>query len=178
MFDRKTVSLWIHTTGEAVVGDYKGKTLEFLPSTVTTWGHWKKEHPKTLVLDVKRGENPRFNLRADLKSGGISVGQPGKVLKLYPLSALQSIRVVNDSLGGKPIVVVFDPESFAFHAFERGELSFHIDADGAFVDQSGTKWNLYLGSSGERSLNPVPAVPWQIEAWKRFYPRGQVFPGK
>ena len=61
MFDRETVSLWIHTTGEAVIGEYKAKTLEFLPATVTTWEKWKKEHPETLVLDVKKGKKEDEN---------------------------------------------------------------------------------------------------------------------
>jgi len=178
MFDRQTVSLWIHTTGEAVIGDYKGTTLEFLPCTVTTWSHWTKGHPKTLVLDVKKGNNAGFKLRKNPKSGGISVGQPSSDLKLYPLSKLQEKRLINDSLRDTPIVVVFDPEAFDFHAFERGDLVFRIDVDGKVVDQSGRKWNLSTGTSGEASLKSIPATPWLVNAWKRFYPEGSIYGNK
>ena len=50
MYDRKTESLWVHVTGRAVWGPLKGKQLEFVPSTVTTWQQWKAAHPRTLVL--------------------------------------------------------------------------------------------------------------------------------
>src|SRR5439155_1161397 len=50
MYDRKTESLWVHVTGRAVWGPLKGKQLEFVPSTVTTWSQWKAAHPRTLVL--------------------------------------------------------------------------------------------------------------------------------
>lgn len=174
MFDRQTVSLWIHTTGEAVVGDYKGQTLEFLPSTVTTWRHWKTQHPQTRVLNVRRGKGARFNLRKTPKSGGISVGQPGNELKLYPLSILQEKRVINDRIGSKPIVVVFDPDSFAFHAYARGELTFRMK-DGRLVDQSGREWNRFTGMSGKTELQAMPATPWAISAWKKFYPHGVIY---
>ena len=61
MYDKQTDSLWVHTTGEAVVGEYQGKVLEFLPSTVTTWKRWRGDHPSTLVLNVKRGKNMKKN---------------------------------------------------------------------------------------------------------------------
>ncbi len=175
MFDRQTVSLWVHTTGEAVIGDYKGKTLDFLPSTVTTWSHWKTQHPETQVLNVKTGKGGGFNLRRNPKSGGISVGQPSSELKLYPLSLLQEKRLINDSLGNTPIVVVFDPKAFAFHAYERGDSTFRIDVDGRMVDQSGKSWNPFTGISGEGALKPIPATPWATNAWKRFYPNGAIY---
>lgn len=178
MFDRQTVSLWIHTTGEAVVGEYKGNTLEFLPSTVTTWSNWTKEHPKTLILDVKKGKGGGFNLRKNPKSGGVSVGQPGGDLKLYPLTILRDKRVINDTLGAKPIAVFFAPGAFGFHAYERGDLTFRVDADGQLVDQSGKKWNPFNGTSDGPMLKPIPATPWLINAWKRFYPEGQIYSEK
>ena len=176
MFDRETVSLWIHTTGQAVVGDYKSTILEFLPSTVTTWARWKKEHPDSLVLDVRQGKGARFNLNRKPASGGISVGQPGSRLKLYPLELFQKQSIINDNLGRTPIVVVHDPETFAFHAYERGQLNFRLNADGTVEDQSGREWDLFTGTSGEDTLKALPATPWLINAWKRFYPRGQIYP--
>lgn len=178
MFDRETVSLWIHTTGEAVIGEYKAKTLEFLPATVTTWKKWKEEHPETLVLDVKQGKNARFNLRQKPASGGISVGQPGSRLKLYPLELLQEKRIINDNLGKTPIVVVYDPDTFAFHAYERRELIFRVGADNKPEDESGRQWDLFTGTAGEATLKALPATPWLINAWKRFYPRGQIYSGE
>lgn len=174
MYDRETISLWLHTTGEAVVGDRKGQTLEFLPSSVTTWKTWRTEHPETLVLNVKQGTGPRFRLRDKPESGGLSVGRPDDTLKLYPLSILQQRRVINDRLGRREIVVFFDPDNWVFAAFERGDRNFAWK-DGRIVDQSDRKWNLLRGTSDELSLTPVPAVTWLTSYWKRFYPHGDVY---
>lgn len=174
MYDRETISLWLHTTGEAVVGTQKGRKLEFLPSSVTTWKKWRAEHPETLVLNVKQGKGPRFQLRDKPELGGLSVGQPDDALRLYPLPVLQKQRVINDKLGRKEVVVFFDPDAWAFAAFERGGRTFTWN-DGRIVDQSGREWNLFKGTSGELALTPVPAVTWLTSFWKRFYPEGDVY---
>ena len=174
MYDRQTVSLWIHTTGEAVIGKYKNTLLKFMPSTVTTWKKWRTEHPETQVLNVRKGKNARFNLKTNPRVGGLSVGQPDGELKFYPFSILQDKRLVNVELAGKKIVVVFDPEAFAFAAFERGDLTF-VWKDGGMVDQTGKQWRLLTGTSGELTLQPIPAVTWLTRAWKRFYPEGLIY---
>ena len=177
LYDRETLSLWIHTTGTSVIGKQKGKTLKFLPSTVTTWKNWRKEHPQTLVLNVRKGKNPRFTLRKKPQDGGFSVGESDGDLKLYPLSILQKQRVINDELAGKKIVVIFDPDQWRFAAYERGKRTFKWK-DGKLVDQTGTEWNLLKGSSGKEVLKPIPVVSWLTKAWKRFYPEGKIYSSK
>jgi hypothetical protein len=174
MYDRETISLWLHTTGEAVVGEHLGRTLEFLPSSVTTWKKWRAEHPETFVLNVKQVTGPRFQVREKPELGGLSVGRPDDTLKLYPLPILQKQRVINDKLGRKEIVVFFNPDEWAFAAFERGGRTFAWKDD-RIVDQSGREWNLLKGTSGELALTPVPAVTWLTSYWKRFYPEGDVY---
>ena len=174
MYDRESISLWIHTTGEAAIGKYKGRTLQFLPSTVTTWKTWRGAHPQTLVLDVKKGSNPRFSLRENPSLGGLSVGDPSGPLKFYGLPLLQQKRVVNDELAGKKIVIVFDTENWAFAAFERGGCTFSWH-DGRATDQTGKFWQLLGGSTKQHGLTPVPDVTWLTKAWKTFYPEGVIF---
>jgi hypothetical protein len=177
MYDLESVSLWIHTTGKAVIGKHKDKTLKFLPSTVTTWKSWKKDYPDTLVLNIQKGKDPRFDMRKSPKSGGLSVGEPDGELKLYPLEILQGKRVVNDKLAGKNVTVVFDPEAFTFAAFERGDRTFSWK-DGKMLDEKGTEWNPLTGTSGEMSMKRVPVVLWLTTAWKRFYPEGAIYSEK
>jgi hypothetical protein len=53
MYDRETNSYWSHLTGEAVQGKLKGNTLEMIAGVPrSTWGAWKKQHPKTKLLSV------------------------------------------------------------------------------------------------------------------------------
>ena len=77
MYDRETDSHWVHTTGECVKGEMKGKTLTFLPSTVTSWASWKALHPETTVLTGRRarGMMGRFDFGTQPERYGLSIGQ-------------------------------------------------------------------------------------------------------
>jgi len=55
MQDRETDTMWSHVTGEAILGDLEGLTLDILPAAHTTWSRWKQKHPETEVL-VKEKE--------------------------------------------------------------------------------------------------------------------------
>lgn len=50
MYDRETGSYWSQVDGKALRGPLTGKKLSEVPSVVTTWGEWRKEHPQTLLL--------------------------------------------------------------------------------------------------------------------------------
>jgi hypothetical protein len=175
MYDKQTETLWIHTLGLAVKGPMKGKQLEFLPSTVTTWARWKKLHPKTKVLTGRKaaGRMGAFSLVRDLPRYGLSVGQ-GTRVKLYPFALLEKKRVVNDTFAGEKIVVVFDVAGATAVAYKRGKRSFSWK-NGKMVDGKGKAWDMLTGSSGKEVLDRVPATPWLIARWKGFYPKGEVF---
>jgi hypothetical protein len=49
MYDRHSRSWWSQLTGEALDGPLAGRRLEKIPSTVTTWGKWRRQHPATTV---------------------------------------------------------------------------------------------------------------------------------
>ncbi len=55
MYDRRTESLWSQLAGEAVTGQMMGTTLQTVPSELTTWEHWRTQHPETRVLSPKTG---------------------------------------------------------------------------------------------------------------------------
>jgi len=50
MYDRATRSYWSQILGRAVCGPATGTRLSIRPSTVTTWGEWRADHPDTDVL--------------------------------------------------------------------------------------------------------------------------------
>ena len=52
--DLETGTLWSHILGEAMRGELKGERLEVLPAVITPWSDWRKEHPKTTVLSLRR----------------------------------------------------------------------------------------------------------------------------
>lgn len=50
MFDRATGSFWSQLLAQAICGPSTGATLTLVPSTVTDWGTWRRDHPETTVL--------------------------------------------------------------------------------------------------------------------------------
>ncbi|MEA3275697.1 MAG: DUF3179 domain-containing protein [Pseudomonadota bacterium] len=55
LYDRETESLWSQLLAKAVAGPMKGRRLDVLPLTHTTWRAWRREHPDTLVLSTDTG---------------------------------------------------------------------------------------------------------------------------
>ena len=174
MYDREQNSLWIQPMGYAVKGKLKGTQLEFLPSTLTTFGKWKELHPKTTVLTGKKapGFMGAFNLRRDLPRYGLSVGQ-GRITKLYPFELLAEKRVINDEFDGEKIVVVYDAESVTGVVYRRGKRTFAFK-EGKMVDERGKVWEMLAGTTGSEKLERLPATPWLTARWKGFYPEGEI----
>jgi hypothetical protein len=178
MYDKGTHSLWVHTTGECVKGELKGKTLEFLPSTVTTWKRWKELHPQTTVLTGKRANQfmGHFGLQEKPNDYGLSVGQ-GKAPKLYPYKLLHELTVLNDEHEGTPIVVLLDKATGIAKAYERGKRTFVWKA-GKLLDDTGKEWVLvgaYAKDDPKTRLQEAVGTQWTIQRWKGFYPNGPLY---
>lgn len=131
MYDHQTESLWSQIKGEAVTGTLTGTELEVLPSTLTTWKKWRKQHPQSLVLTTdtghsrnydqdpyldyysqKRGLFSFFKLGPNEKEKELVVGVTvaGKS-KAYLLESLRSKGSIRDKLGGQEIVLDFNTET-------------------------------------------------------------------
>ncbi len=63
MYDKKTQSLWNTLWGKPVIGPLtrKGIKLDYLSVVTTTWGKWKKLHPKTTVLSIRTGHQRNYD---------------------------------------------------------------------------------------------------------------------
>ena len=131
MYDRKTRSLWNQITGEPVVGKLVGSGIKLpvLPIVLTSWGEWKRRHPDTSVLnretkyrrdyaigafygDYFASPNTMFPVwkrsQAFPKKERIFAIRIDGVPKAYPLHELnRGGGVVNDTLGSKPLVVIY-----------------------------------------------------------------------
>ena len=183
MYDRGTKSLWVHTTGECVKGELKGKQLKFIPSVVTRWGEWKTKYPDSKILEGKKAKGMMGSFTLAKKKGkfGISVGE-GEQSNLYPIAELEKQRVIYDTLGKDRIVVLFDTDGqFATAWKNPDDLQFKWDeGKKSFVDHNGKPWNMMLGAPvGDENtasrLRALPATAWLIRRWKGFYPKSRVF---
>ncbi len=177
MYDKGTHSLWVHTTGQAVKGKLKGKSLPFVPCIVTTWGQWKMLHPRTTVLEGGRASPfmGTFRLKGKGAGYGLAIGQ-NKKTKLYPYAALTKQTIINDTFNKEPVAVYYDQKTRIAVAWKRGERKFKIGAKGV-EDANGKQWDLLRGraTDGSDRMVPVVATAWLIERWRGFFPKGTIY---
>ena len=208
--DLETGTSWQQATGEAIDGPLKGTRLTLYPAVRTTWAEWRKRYPHTLVLKPLPGYAERMPILSrrikDVTRVGPE-GAPNGALALdtrlppretvaglevgrdtvaYPFSALRIARVVNDRVGGLPIVIVHQPSSDTTTAFEaraKGKaLTFQAANDDAssLIDlDTRSTWNAYglclEGPLKGTQLKQVILVPQFWFAWSQFRPGTRVF---
>lgn len=213
MYDHQTRSLWSHITGEAIRGPLKGKRLKSLASMPQiAWKTWQQNYPRTRVLSVPTRDGMRENRNQDVyadyhasQRAGVSGMEytderlPNKSLvigvqvqtkegntqfRAYPLTHFTKTAVINDTLGGVPLLIFHDKKSFATAVFKRsvaGDARTFSHQDRYFVeDNAGTRWNLVTGeaTSGKDTgtrLERLPAVNIYWFAWARYYPDTSIY---
>lgn len=206
MYDRQTETYWSQLSGEAVVGSLVPRKLEILPSTITTWGEWKRAHPDTQVLSRNTGIYPRdtygsnpYGSYANSSRVGFGVGEvddrlPAKELvygvavgnasRAYPAETVSERGVLNDEVGGLLLAVVEDPEDGSVRILLRQRddetLRFSV-TDGQLVDQQGHRWS-YGGEAleGPREgtrLEEIPTHGVYWFAWSSFHPETSIYGG-
>ena len=125
MWDEGTTSLWQQITGEAVVGEFAGTQLDFLPTAIVSYGDARENFPDALSLsretgfDIAYGANPYtsysssaspflFNGEVDDRYPALSrvVGvDVDGTIKGYPFQTLFDERAVNDTVNGVDVAV-------------------------------------------------------------------------
>jgi hypothetical protein len=208
--DLETGSSWQQATGEAIDGPLKGTRLKPYPAVRTTWAEWRKRYPNTLVLkplpgymelmpsrskrikDITRAgpegaPNGALTLDTRLPARETVAGlEVGREMVAYPFSELRLVRVVNDRVGGLPIVIVHQPSSDTTTAFEARAkdkvLTFQPGNDDASLVrdlETRSTWNAYglclEGPLKGTQLRQVILVPQFWFAWSQFRPGTRVF---
>ena len=208
MYDHQTETLWSQFLSLGVDGPLTGTKLDLVAALQTDWGTWRELHPDTTALFT--GSTPtrdsytsyynrgsagilgEFNTdkrlgRKELVLGVVENGDT----KAYPLISLQIDAVVNDVVGGLPIVVIGDPSGKTAAAFERTVdgrgLTFtsQVTSDGGRVlvdQQTGTTWEPLtgIGISGELAGTVLRRLPTTYSfwfAWTDFYPETKLYVG-
>lgn len=212
MFDSATKSLWNQFTGQPVVGPLvaEGIQLEILPVTLTTWEEWLSEHPDTQVLSLDTGydrdylkpgtegavyanyfaspsllfpSGPRETgrtLRPKDQVFVLTVG--GDEAKAYPLDLIRELGVVNDVVGGTPIVLLVDAGG-GVQAYERGDEEFRLVETPALTleDAEEGLWQATAealkGPEGQQ-LRRLSGHASYWFAYRSFRPDGPLFTGE
>ena len=128
MWDLETTSLWQQVTGEPIVGAYAGgPALPYLPSAIVAFSEFAASHPDGCVLGpdqefgISYGVNPYAGYssspRPFLFSGELDDSLPAlsrvvgvtvnSEYRAYSFDDLATLRVINDTLDGVPIAVMW-----------------------------------------------------------------------
>lgn len=140
MYDHRTNTLWSQVAGQAIRGAHRGQQLAVRPSLMTSWGEWKNAYPETRVLSAeqlgnregvidpyagyyKSGSagvtgwaNPNELLAAKELVVGLIIGQDARA---YPLAVVQAMGLIEDELGGIPLLLIYDAEFGSVVVYRR-----------------------------------------------------------
>lgn len=192
LYDARTRSRWGLLTGEAFEGPLAGQRLGRWPSLLTTWGRWRALHPATTVYvspeEAARGfelDDARIR-RVVLAGGGPPrrgdwvVGLEGRTSSVaFLVRALAKLRVANDVLDGRPIVVFLTSDLTTTLVWSRSlgkrTLTFSADADRMVDAETRSSWDALSGRAlsgplAGRSLSAVPATTGFWHAWRAHHP--------
>lgn len=209
MYDHQTKTLWSQFLRKGVKGQLTGVELDVVPVTQTLWSTWRELHPDTLVLDKKGGY--RSDTYASYYLNG-STGVLGEAItddrlarkelvlgididgqtKAYPIAVLEGVPVVNDSFGGREVLVFFDDSTGTALVYGRvvdgRTLSFQKGFEGSgaqanLIDnETGSKWMALTGRAveGEMSGSMMGRLLSHLSfwfAWKDWNPETELFGG-
>jgi hypothetical protein len=177
MRDIETGSLWSHILGECMDGELKGKKLDLIPSVMSTWKEWLAANPDTTVLDMRPTADrfgKGFYRSAKKFVYGVKVnGSP----KAYSFPFLKDNPIVQEAVGGVPVLITFDPESTAAMIFNRGARKFKPELEGGRLIEvpTGASFDPLtgIGDRGE-DLPQLNGIISYRKAWLVFYPESTV----
>ena len=187
--DATTGSWWRQATGGAVTGARKGMKLVPFPSRQVTLREWLASHPASLVMQADAAavtadrypKDDAFEKGASRKKltgtnpeswqdkswvVGVEIGTRSKA---FDWNRLKRERVINDAVGGTPIVLVLADDGKSFFAFERpdAETRFALEEE-KLVGPAGSYSASGSGPTG--SLKAVSASQEFWHSWRSFHP--------
>ena len=218
MYDRQTETWWQQLTGTGLIGEHAGRELVRLPAAIVSWNDFRTAFPDATVLSRETGHSRPYG--SNPYAGYDSSTQPfllrgtpdprlpamervlhvaaGGAERIYPFGAFTDEPVINDEVGGEPVVVMSRsgtlsaldetriadsrriPSAAAFsRRLEDRRLEFEL-SDGRIADTTtGSVWNLF-GEAVEGPLSGSRLVPLSrgehfAFAWLAFHPDADVY---
>jgi hypothetical protein len=203
--DEETSSIWQQSTGEAIFGSLKGEQLKLVQSNELSFALWRSEQPQGQVLkpdpkymaeyDPKDWEQHVESTRTVVDTSKSGIGPHQLMLgitvagqsKAYPLGTIFAAKVIQDQIGGSPILVVVGPDAASIRVFEgkvegdATELTFvRGSGDRLMGDaETGSTWNFQGcavdGRLAGRCLKEIDAHKDYWFDWMNHHPQSTVF---
>ena len=185
--DHATGSWWRQANGEAITGQLKGTRLPELPGVQLTLKQWLALHPNTLIMQgdpafaeeyakdyaFERGFSRKKLTGTDTASWhdkswvvGITVGTHSRA---YDWNRLRREHVVNDTVGGTPVLLVLAADSMSYFAFRRPDTitQFALRGDSLV---GGVHAYALSGEGVDGRLEPLNASQEFWHSWRTFQP--------
>ena len=179
-WDHETGSIWSQPKGEAIAGPLKGRKLDLVPSTLTTWDAWMTAHPGTIALDVHA-----WRTAFDLDEMAVVVDFDTEAAA-YSIPDLRKVGVVNDVVAGIEIAVVIDaanPQRWAVFSRRLGGevVELELTDEGLVEPVSGMVFDPFIGRARTDSplghaLDRMPAFTAFPDDYANFFPEGKYWP--
>lgn len=190
--DSRTKSWWRQANGESVIGPLKGHTLEEIPAKQMSLSSWIDQYPNTIILQpdsifkeayasldqydegtMESYLEGRDSVSWKEKSWVVGI-QQGSGAKAYDWNDLLKTRIINDVVGGTPVLITLEADSVSFHAWNRDSLTFEWNNNLLKDKQTSSIWNLQ-GKCIEGQLQGVQLTHIQSyqefwHSWKTFHP--------
>jgi len=203
MYDKATQSLWNTIKGEPVLGPLVGKDIALQHRSVvtTTWGEWKRRHPKTKVLSLDTGHRrdygegvayheyfatdrlmfntPYNDQRLKNKDEVLALRFKSNPREQLAISAkyLKKNPVYMDALGSQKILVLTD-KTGGNRVYDPKDITFKsFDGDMTAIDSTGTSWALSeskLVSADGQELKRLPYNRAFWFGWHATYPNSRL----
>ncbi len=185
--DRTTGSWWRQANGEAVAGPLKGTMLPEVPSRQVTLRQWLALYPASKVMQpdpdfaaqyakdyaYERGTSQGRLTGTDRRSWedkswviGLRVASSARA---YDWNELLRKGAINDTLGGRPVVIAVAADSASFYAFVRPDAAtvFAVRGDSLVA---GTRAWAFNGKGAAGALAPMVASQEFWHSWRTFNP--------
>lgn len=185
--DRSTGSWWRQANGEALVGPRTGTRLTEIPSRQVTLAQWLALHPDSRIMQADPGLADRYSSSYAYEDGtstsrltgsdttswaekswvvGITLGGESRA---YDWNRLRRERVINDVLGGSPLVLALAGDDKSFFAFRRPDASQPLALRNDSLVSGDATWSL-AGEGAAGGLEPVQASQEFWHSWRTFQP--------
>lgn len=205
MYDRSSETLWSQALGMGIVGKYSGTKLEKIPFDLAYWNDWRELYPNSKVLSINTGfgrpydvdpygdyyTNPNIyfpvshrDYRLGAKEVVIGIEYNG-MYKAYRLDDIEGKKVINDSINGKPIVLL-SPYPYMVRVFDASldngrvlEFQYNRDSNEMVDKQTGSRWSIdgsvIDGGMEGKSLTRLPVDIGFWFTWAAFHPDTELY---
>ena len=203
MRDRETGSWWQQVSGRAISGALAGSVLEPVSSDEVTFGLWKADAPRGLVLAPVAGREKDYDpdWEKEVAKDPVPLSFPGQGLadrevilgvemagqaRAFPFERVRTQSPLVDKVGGIPLVLVTGPDGKSVRVFRsllhEKEIELYRDHGSStwqLVDGTGNTWNFEgcatTGPATGQCLERIGFLKDFWFDWRNYHPETTVY---